>query len=301
MAKGDDDVSGEADYLIVPGGAVYPLHVWGQELLSVSGLGEIGLEYQTTRGYGQHGQTVLGWRLTPRSISFQMSHAARSRRDFWAAREALLVAIRPYIGQAVTYRKVFPNGARRDIQGWLREGPSIEETDHHSFASSFVLECPDPSFYDPAVQTITLAAGFPRAVALPVTLYTVQACPDDGFWCERAATVRGDAQYAGTWRSYPVIQIDGPYQWFRLENTRTGAYLTLSVSLDVGRTLTIDLTPGTQSITDDLGNDRLNDRSAGSFIDFYLEAGSNEIVGDGGGVSSSTQVRVQYVNRYIGL
>lgn len=303
MAKGDDDVSGEADYLILPGGAVYPLHAWGQELLSVSGLGEIGVEYQTTRGYGQHGMTVLGWRLTPRSIAFQTSHAARNRRDFWAARNDLLAALRPYIGQEITYRKVLPNGARRDIRGWLREGPSIEEMDTCSFASSFTLECPDPAFYDPVEQEITLSgSGAASALAFPFAFYRNNSeDPGDGFYFDRASVSRSTVSYAGTWRTYPVIEIDGPYQWLRIDNITSGAFILLSVPLSAGRTLMLDLTPGNQTIVDELGNNHLNDRSAGSFIDWYLEAGDNLIVVNGQGTSVSTEVRLRFYTRYVGL
>lgn len=296
-------MSGEADYLIVPGGAIYPLRAGGQQVMAVSGLGEIGVEYQTTRGYNQHGMTVLGWRLTPRSISFQMSHAVKDRRAFWQAREDLIAALRPYVGREITYRKVLPSGARRDIRGWLREGPGLEEQDDRSFAATFTLECPDPSFYDPTEQAVALSGSAPQALAFPFTFYRndSQDTAGDGFYFDRASVARGTVAYSGTWRAYPAIEIDGPYQWLRIDNTTSGAFLTLSVALAAGRTLTIDLTPGAQSITDDLGNDRLNDRSAGSFIDWYLEAGANAIAASGQGTSSSTEVRLRFYNRYIAL
>ena len=59
--------------------------------------------------------------------------------------------------------------------------------------------------------------------------------------------------------------------------------------------------PGAQSITDELGNDRLGDRSGGSFLNFFLDAGANVIKVTGTGQSASTQFRIRYYSRYIAI
>ncbi len=290
-------MSGEADYLVTAGGQKFPLHLLGAE---VANLGGIPVQYQTARGFGQHGHSVLGWRLEARTLTFRWLDVAVNRAALWARRAALLGALKPNNG-IVTYRRVLPDGQVRQIQGWLGGDLSLQEDGGPYQEVGFSLECPDPSFYDPTELTTTLAEGTPLALAFPVWFSDGLSAEDDDFWFDEEGVAAGMVDYAGSWRCYPVIAIDGPYSWLRLTNTTTGAYLTLGVALAAGQTLTIDLTPGAQTITDNLGSDRLSDRTAGSFIDWYLEAGTNVFKATGAGISGSTEIRLFYTNRYIAI
>ncbi len=283
-------MSGENVYLITADGARFPLAEYGVE---VSEIGNIPVEYETARGYGQHGATVFDWRLRERAISLALASGARDRRGYWALREKLLNALRPNRGGALTLRFVQPNGARRDIRGWLQGGLSLTESaDGRNLDAAFSLLCPDPAFYDPALVSATLvsgdAGGFYFPAAFPI------------FFTSGAA-LSLTLSYAGTWYTYPAITISGPYTGITISNATTGGYITLSVALTSSQTRIIDLTPGAQSIVDAAGNNRISDMSDGNLLDWYLTPGENIISANISGFDANTAVALSYRTRYIAL
>jgi len=284
-------MSGETHYLIVPGGGVYPL---SSLAVQVGGLGDIPVEYQTTQGYGQHGHTVLDWRLAARTLNFQFGVYGRDRRDFWTKRNDLLDLVRPNLNRPVTYRVVLPSGARRDIQGWLRGGPGMESPDRLSFDAAFSLECPDPSFYDPAAHTVTLTSADPEGLGFPIGFPIGFA---SGFEIARA-----NVAYAGTWRSYPRFVVAGPYDWLRLSNAATGRALKLAVPKLAGESVTLDLTPGALSVTDHNG-DPCFDEVEGELTNWYLaeEQTNTILVAAFGHTVGTTSVVLTYYERFIAI
>ena len=85
-------MSGENSYLITADGRRFPLAGYGVE---IADLGSAPVEYETSRGYGQHGVTVHDWRLAERVISFTLSGSGRNRARYWALREQIIGALRP--------------------------------------------------------------------------------------------------------------------------------------------------------------------------------------------------------------
>ena len=63
----------------------------------------------------------------------------------------------------------------------------------------------------------------------------------------------------GTWSSYPVVTLTGPYRFVTVQNTATDVSFTLSVAISSGQKRVIDLTPGSISITDASGNNKFGD------------------------------------------
>lgn len=292
-------MSGESAYLYCGNGTILTLEDYGAD---VSGTEPIPVEYLTRRGYRQQGVTVDGYYLNARTLSVRWASSFRSDSAFWQERDRLIAALSPQNNQMMVYRKVLPTGGRRDIQGWLSSGPEMSVyPDRSGYDVSFQIMCPDPAFYDPATQVVTLESITPEALVFPVVFYADGGAEDDGFWFGDSSIAQAAFTYAGSWRCYPTFVITGPYNWLRLENVVTGASLTLSVPLSAGMTLTIDLTPGAQSITDNLGNNRMADKTAGSFVDWYLDAGTNSVFANGSGVSGATQISMIYYNKYVGI
>lgn len=283
-------MSGENQYLIAADGTIYPLRDLG---VSVVGMSDIPAEYQTQQGYKQHGVTVQDWRLQARTLSFAFEVYARTRPDFWAARTGLIDALRPNKG-LVTYRQIRSDGRRRDINGWLQPGLNLaESSDGLSFDAGFSLLCPEPSFYDPAAQTTTLAAQSLSAFVVPF------AVPDD-MWLGGTTQLYVTLNPGGTWRAYPIFTITGPFARLILSNETTGATFTLGTALAAGETLTVDLTPGAQTIERN-GATSLDEMDDGNLVDWYLESGDNTLHGSGTGLSSATTITVQWFPRYIAL
>lgn len=297
----------EADYLITTDGKTYPLQSYGwRAVLADNGRGIPTITYQTARGYKQHGVTVRDYRLEARIISLQFYDAACGRQDLWDRRYKLIDILRPNRGGPMTLRKVMPNGTRRDIQCWLQAGADFSgeapNTLLRAAEAPLQLLCPDPSFYDPALVSTLLTASTTGELTFPITFDT------DGIVFETSDFVSSSIAYTGTWRSYPIIVITGPYSWVRVENQTVGANFTLTVGQAPGAVITVDLTPGAQTVTDAGGNVLYGHFSADSnLVDWYLAAdpeaagGVNVISADAGGRDASTSVTVRYYTRYIGL
>lgn len=283
-------MSGANHYLIASDGAIYPLRDLG---VTLTGLSDIPVEYQTTQGYQQDGTTVVDWRLTPRTLSFAFAVDARDPRRYEAARAQIINVLRPNLG-TVTYRRILPGGGRRDIDGWLNTGLAlVPQGLGISMDASLSLLCPDPTFYDPAVQTGTLAIESSDAFVLPF------AVPDD-LWFGAGSLLSASLAVAGTFKAYPIITITGPYERLRLANNTTGAYFILGVSASASDTVVVDLTPGARSITRN-GADAWDEIEEGNLVDWYLEPGTNELRGNGSGFSLATTISVAYNARYIAL
>jgi len=260
--------------------------------VSIVGLADIPVEYQESRGYKQHGVTVLSWSLTPRSLAFAFEETARTPSGLWAQRQALIDVLKPNTG-IVTFRRVFRDGARRDIDGWIEAGMSMIREGGLTYDVAFSLRCPDPSFYDPTEQSNSLTMAVVEAFALPFAL------PDD-MYIGDGTSLTATVDNPGTWRAYPTITITGPYSRLVLTNNTTGASFTLGVALDVSETMVIDLTPGAITIERD-GVSALDEVEGGNFVDWYLESGDNEVVASGSGIDINTTVTVSSNPRYIAL
>lgn len=284
--------AGEDHYFIASDGTVYPLRELG---VTVLGESDVPVNYQTDKGYRQHGRTVRDWTLDTREIAFQFTRFAANRRDYWQQRETLINVLNPARDEGVVrYRRILPDGRRREIAGRLQAGTSLTVGDDRlNMAASFALLCPDPSFYDPAEQVLTLEASAVSALVVPFSV------PDD-VWVGGSTQVSGTVDYEGSWRCWPVISIRGPYQRMRVDNLTTGISFTLGVEVSAGQSVVIDLTPGAQSIT--VGGQAAWDHIAeGNIVDWYLQPGENAINASGSGLSTSTQVELVYHTRYIAL
>lgn len=291
-------MSGENDYLITYDGTTYPLHQMVRRgMLNISGLGSMPAEYQEQQGYKQHGVTILDYRLAPREISFQIKDTAKCRDDYWTGRRTDLInALRMNRGGPLVYRKILPDGSRRDIEGWLSDGFSTPNDqgapDIRTLNATFRLRCPDPTFFDPGMATIYLTEQDTELV-FPID-FPIQF---------GGSSIGSDTiNYTGTWRAYPTLVITGPYNWLRVTNNDVGASLIFTVPRVAADTLTIDLTPGAITATDQDGTSVLDEIAPESnLIGFYIQAGSNEIVADANGNTNDTSVTMTYNTRYIAL
>ncbi len=115
--------------------------------------------------------------------------------------------------------------------------------------------------------------------------------------------------YTGTWLTYPKIIITGPLNDAVITNQETGDKLQLDYHIPSGRTVTIDLSYGVKTVVDDLGTNLIGVLSSDSDLatfhiapDPEANEGVNHISVAGTGESAgTTQVEVQFYNRYIGI
>lgn len=280
----------ESEYLINADGSIFPLSEYGAR---VTGLGNIPVEYATIRGYGQHGVSVVNYALQPRTLTLSFAVHGRSRTELLALRQALLETLSPDGGDLI-YRRVLPDGSRRDIV--CRVDASLSVEDHFKGRSAQVglaLFCPDPTFYDPkeyAADFVTVAAD-----AFVTPFYA----PDE-FWTSGGTTLGVTVHNPGNWRAYPIIELHGDYQRAALHNVTTGALLVLGVAAGASDTVVVDFRPGERMVTRN-GEAALDEVESGNMVDWYLAPGENVLQMLGGGFSASTSARLTFHPRYLGL
>lgn len=294
-------MSGENEYLIGADGDYYPLEEWG---VIVTGMGDIPAEYLSQRGYGQHGETIKGWLLGPRTLGFAFTVDARNRPGYWERREELIDALRPNAvvsgATPVTYLRVFSDGSRRAIDGWVTAGLEMEPSeDQLAFGAAFDLRCPDPSFYDPSQKSTALVGEDSGAIAWPLSFDD----DDDSEWYfDTAYSLNAIVTNAGTWRSWPVIEVAGPFTRLMFQNLTTGQSFTLAGDgLLASETLTITLTPGQVDLVDDDGNSCFDWLESGNVADFYLAPSANSILASGVGTTGVTGITVKHYDRWIAI
>ena len=299
-------MSGEADYLITYDERRYPLHSMSRRgLLNLSGLFNIPVNYQTTRGYQQDGVTVLDHHLTSRTLSLLVKDTGHCRDDYWLTRRyKLLEALRMNRGGPLSYLKVLPDGQQRQIDCWLQSGPTQANDqgspDAMTMQASFTLMCPDPAFYNPLETVYLVPVATDLELEFPITFPIVFGA---------GAAFAGAITYTGTWRSYPSIQLTGPYNYITVTNTTASgeASVTLSVPLTTGTVITLYLTPGAQRIENAAGNVLPEVPASGSLLDWALlpdplaTDGANAIAVSGSGFGATTAVQIQYNTRYAAL
>ena len=165
----------------------------GRAIMSAGGYGMPEVAYIEQKGPFQHGKTLLGYRLQPRKITLEFRENSKSREEYYRKRAELLALFRvnkqPVAGDLNlgVLRKILPpdlsfespdrrrKGAVRDIDVLLESGMQYEfnsgdDWDYNSNVISFELIAPDPTFYDPAVNTEAVVLSATTELAFPKTI-----------------------------------------------------------------------------------------------------------------------------------
>ena len=114
--------------------------------------------------------------------------------------------------------------------------------------------------------------------------------------------------YPGTWLALPTIVIAGRIDDPRIDNVTTGEKIELDLNIPNGRTVTIDLTEGVKTVTDDLGTNLIGAVSSDSDLATFHIAPDPEATGGinamrlrGSNASGNTSVQIRYFVRYFGV
>lgn len=277
------------------------------KLLAYGNLGAPPTEFITRRGYKQNGSTEVDFLLQSRSISVEIWHsAACDRQTYWDNRLTLHEFLRPNRNGPITFTLRTPNGDLRSIIVRADPGmtfpPTEQSNNNWALQEQFDFIAFDPTFFNSAQAVLTLSAATQLQLIFPIT-FPITFGTSDEFLTTGAIT------YLGTWKSYPIITLTGPYTRAVITNIDTGIVLFMSVAIGTGEQRIIDLTPGSQSITDALGNNKFSDLGAGSnLIDFALLP-DPEVAGGiqtitiqlVDGVASVSGASLSYYERFFGI
>lgn len=276
------------------------------KLIAYGNLGAPDTSYITRRGYLQNGETEVALTLGTRTISTELWHSpACDRQTYWDYRAALHEYLRPNRNGPLTFTIQTPNGNERSIVVRADPGltfPSQSNDNSWNIRENLDFLAFDPLFFDAAETTISMTASTQLQLIFPIT-FPITFGTSDEFLTTGAIT------YTGTWKSYPIITITGPYTRANIQHVELGINISLSVAILAGESRIINLKPGAQSITDGSGNNKFSDLGAGSDLVDFAILPDPEITGgiqtitvqlvDGvAGVSTAT---IEYFNRYFAL
>lgn len=238
------------------------------KLLTYGNLGAPPTNFITRQGYKQNGLTEVDFLLQSRTITVELWRSpACDRQTYWDNRLALHEFLRPNRNGPITFTLRTPNGNLRSIVVRADPGmvfPSQPNNNNWNLQENLDFIAFDPTFFgtDQIVNTLTVDAQtqliFP--ITFPIT-----------FGTSLLLLTTGTIVYAGTWKTYPIITLDGPYTRAVIQNVTTGISILMSIPILAGEQRIINLTPGAQSITDALGNNKFSDLGIGSnLIDFAI-------------------------------
>lgn len=270
-------------------------------IVAVSGVGIGPVRRLSQQGPFQHGDTDLGFRLDARTITLTLHLADETLSSLDTARDTLQTIFRPR-SSAISLRATRDDGATRQIDGhvinmldWPIGNPERIGASQRAVVQ---LRCPDPAWYDPISQALTLdsISNSTRGYPVPVMVPNVQT-PGTGI--DGTDTIN----YSGTWPEYPVIYLVGP-----LTNPVL-THITLGLTLDFtgttiasGKTYVIDLRYGYKTVTDGDGANAIDELTADSDLaDWRLEPGDNDINLTATGATGASGARLTYSLRYAGL
>lgn len=276
------------------------------KLLTYGGLGASPTQFITRRGYKQNGSTEVDFLLQQRTITVELWRSPTcDRQVYWDNRAELHNFLRPNRNGPITFTIRTPNGNLRSII--VRADPGLSLQSQSSDNSWNIQESLDfiafdPLFFDATQAVLALSSSTQTQLVFPIT-FPITFGTSDVF------LTTGSLTYEGTWKSYPVITLTGPYTRAQIQQVTRGINIMLSVAIGVGESRIIDLTPGSQSITDGSGNNKFSDLGAGSdLVDFALYPDPE--VPDGvqeitvqlvDGTPDVSAASIAYYNRYFAL
>lgn len=273
-----------------------------------AGWGMAPLTRLSEHGPLQHGETDLDYRLRPRiahlKLLIEAGPTPTGELTHWQKRARLLALLRP-TRQPLALRWTWPDGTQRQIDVHVADDLSFASQDRLGFNQSAVVtfRAPDPTFYDPQLQTFVYEIGGSDGGAWTISW----AVP----WGIGAATIDQSRAlaYPGTWRSYPTITIVGPIASPTITNLTTGDSLSFpGITIPAGSTYTLDLRYGAKTVVDAGGTNHLSELSTTSDLaTFAIEAdpdapgGVNTLRVTGSTATSATEIYIAWYVRYLGI
>lgn len=289
---------------IQPDGTLINLHSPPNRVVdNMTGWGYPPVNVHTISGPFQHGSSVLGYRFQPRTISLDVIKKGCSFSEWFTERSRLITRLGlqstnpnlPELGRLQW--EYIENGTlkQRAVDCYLSRGLGFSP-DPQWFAKTGILEslefiANDPIIYDPNQVVLTFDT-FDDQLVLPMTFPFLLGT---GIGTSALA-------YEGSWSTYPIIEVDGPTNGFRIVNSTTNTSIELNYFINSGITVTFDLTPNFRSVEDNLGNNLINYLKDSNLAEFSIEGvGTNTLTVYVAEYSAATEVRVSYYSRFVGI
>lgn len=237
-------------------------------LPTYGGLGAPQTNFITRKGYKQNGLTEIDYLLQPRTITVELWRApACDRQTYWDNRAALHDFLRPNRDGPLTFTLRTPDGSLRSIIVRADPGltfPGTPNNNNWNVQEQMDFIAFNPVFFATEAIVNALSAAVQTQLIFPIT-FPITFGTSDLF------LTTGTITYTGSWKTYPIITLTGPYTRATINNITTGISIFMSVAIGAAEQRIIDLTPGSQSIVDGNGDNKFSDLGAGTnLIDFAI-------------------------------
>jgi hypothetical protein len=255
----------------------------------------------------QHGTSLLGYRFLPRTVSLELVDNGCSRSDYFTERTNLLTKLgihttNPNLPEVGTLRWEYIQDdvyTYRALDCYLNSGLLYDsDPQWHSWGIVESLEfvASDPMVYDPT-EVIYTIDSFDDQLTLPMTFPFLLG----------TGIGTTNVTYDGSWTSYPIIEVTGPTNGFKIINETTGITIELDYFINVGITVTFDLSPGAKTVVDNLGNNLINHLRNSNLSQFAIApaptaaGGLNVIKTYVAEYNTDTEIIFRFFSRYIGI
>ncbi len=271
----------------------------------LGGIGMPPVAHIAQRSPRQDGDTLLDVRLEPREVTVGILQWQEDRAGFWSARRALLGMLKRFDG--LKLRLVLNDtGESFDLDVAYEAGAELgtdESVGLRDFAAAIRLRAHDPTWYATTPKSLVTGTSLTgkEAGILP---WSFPIYFDVAFVLSDIAL-----KYAGTWKTYPQIDIRGPIAYPIVTNTTTGETLKLEAIIPDGEIVRIDLAPNQKTVrnitTDTNWMEYLSDDS--DLATWHIAAepeapgGNNSLHFEGSLGDDNTVIAVRWYDRYIGV
>lgn len=277
-------------------------------VMNMTGWGKPVETMHSISGPFQHGNTVVSYRLNPRTISLDLYHRECSRDEWHTGRSRLVNQMglnnassnSPVSGVLKWEYFIDSVLITRCLDVFLTKGlgfTPLSGWQKNAVLESLEFTAPNPVIYDPTERTSTVSS-FTLGLVFPATFPVVL-----GSYGGSATIV-----YTGTWETTPQIAITGPAAGVYIANATTGKEIRFDYSISGLETVTFTLTQNNVSVVNNYGDDLISyvlDES--DLNEFNLQpssivaGGSNVINVYVGGAAVPTTVVLTYLNRFYGI
>lgn len=276
------------------------------DVVKIDGIDLAAVEPITEQGPLQDGDSDIDMRLKPRVVQMLLQAVTRpAPYDVESNRELFnrIFAPSPVLG---TLLLTYNNGKQYAITARCLGNAGIPRglEEDRILKAGVAFRCPDPLWYNPVEHVITfgIAAGggtFQVPTPVPTGL---------------GASIINQAiavAYDGTYREFPIFQINGPITNPKIVNAATNKKIDFTgITIAGDDYYTVDLRYGRKYVykngnkTDLRTGETTTDSNLATFA---IEAnpiavdGANTITVTGTGANSNTQVYMRYFDRYAGI
>jgi len=261
------------------------------------------INYITRSGYKQHGSTEVDYLLQPRDFEIEFWRAAAcDRTEYWRNRAELLEILRPNRNGQLTFSVNRVDGSQRSLR--VRATPGLQfnaqRTNDWNIRESISFTAFDPVWFNPTINSLAVASAISNDLVFPIT-FPIQFGASGRLFTQSIT-------YPGTWPSYPTLTVTGPYSSATITNLTTGVTIYLTVPILAGETRTLDLTPGSQSLIDQDGDDAFGNLGPTSNLvnfnirpDPEVSGGIQTIQAVLYGASGASGFTLEYYDKYFGI